>query len=194
MPLRCWYSGNCLYFSNSSSHSSLVIGGRPPCGFHETIERPERVRRVAPPTAIIVPTRPAIPSSQKATGRFAATFSIVAVDAANFYSHAHKTNDALALQVRASSVIQKRSNDDKRVLLGSWSSTRMAASMGRGLRCGAMQVAARWTAPTWMAPRSLASRGSGSGSHWSLPDQPVALGFQNGRLRLDIHTHSSMQT
>jgi hypothetical protein len=85
MFLRCWYSGNCLYFSNSANHSASFMGGSPPWGFHSTIERPERVNRVAPPTAIIVPTRPAQPNSQYATGRLAVAFSMVATDAAKFW-------------------------------------------------------------------------------------------------------------
>ena len=51
MPvLIFWYSGNCLYFSNSAIQAASDSGGsQPVIGFHSTIERPDSVRRVNPP-------------------------------------------------------------------------------------------------------------------------------------------------
>lgn len=54
------YSGNCLYFSNSDSHASSVIGGRPPCGARAGAARGARVARVrcdatGGPTAYVGP-------------------------------------------------------------------------------------------------------------------------------------------
>ena len=60
------------------------MGGRLPCGFHCTMDNPDLVRRVAPPTAIMPPTSAAVPKIQYAIGRLAVTFSIVAVEDANF--------------------------------------------------------------------------------------------------------------
>ncbi len=51
-----WNSGNCLYLPNSSSHSAVSNGGRILCGFHSTIESPEFVRRVVPPTTTMANT------------------------------------------------------------------------------------------------------------------------------------------
>ena len=55
MPrLICWYSGICWYLANSSCHSASFSGGMTPwIGFHSVIDRPEWVRRVAPPTTTI---------------------------------------------------------------------------------------------------------------------------------------------
>ena len=46
-------SGMLLYFSNSTIHPSELKGGiTPVIGFHSTIDRPESVKRVQPPTNI----------------------------------------------------------------------------------------------------------------------------------------------
>jgi hypothetical protein len=55
MPrLTMWYSGICLYFSKASCQAASVKGGMmPTIGFHSVIDKPESVRRVAPPTTTI---------------------------------------------------------------------------------------------------------------------------------------------
>src|SRR5215213_9328033 len=52
------YCGIWRYFSNSASQASWLRGGiAPVTGRHSVIERPDPVRRVAPPTAIMTTTR-----------------------------------------------------------------------------------------------------------------------------------------
>ena len=55
MPrLTCSYCGICLYFSNASCQAASDSGGTTPMiGCHSVIERPEPVRRVAPPRLTI---------------------------------------------------------------------------------------------------------------------------------------------
>ena len=55
------YSDDCLYFSNSTSHSSSDMGGRPPVNFQSVIERPDRV---TPPRTTILKTQVADAKSQ----------------------------------------------------------------------------------------------------------------------------------
>src|ERR1700730_1558634 len=56
--------GMVRYFSNSACHWTLLNGGAIPItGFHSTIESPDRVNRVAPPTITIAKTSPATVSS-----------------------------------------------------------------------------------------------------------------------------------
>src|SRR5436190_10637697 len=55
--LRSRYSGVSRYFANASSHCESFSGGTAPTiGCHSTIESPECVRRVMPPTTIIAKT------------------------------------------------------------------------------------------------------------------------------------------
>ncbi len=71
--LRSLNSGVSLYFSNWAAQSASVSGGRVPMkGCHSTIDRPEWVRRVAPPTTTMAKTRAQQASSQAATARRAA--------------------------------------------------------------------------------------------------------------------------
>ena len=43
-----------LYLSNSACHAASLSGGSVPVtGFHSTIDRPDSVSRVAPPTSTI---------------------------------------------------------------------------------------------------------------------------------------------
>eukprot|EP00967_Tisochrysis_lutea_P101830 scaffold152984_cov35-Tisochrysis_lutea.AAC.5 len=62
---RRWYSGKCLYLSNSRCHSWSVVGGSDPCGRQSVIERPERVRRVTPPSTTMPKTAPLQPRSHQ---------------------------------------------------------------------------------------------------------------------------------
>lgn len=57
------YSGDCWYFSNSHAHSSCVSGGRVPVNFQSVIDKPERVRRVIPPSTTKLKTHAAQPKS-----------------------------------------------------------------------------------------------------------------------------------
>ena len=57
-------SGESFHRANSASHASAVIGGNEPCSFQSVIDRPERVRRVMPPTVTMPATMPPQPSSQ----------------------------------------------------------------------------------------------------------------------------------
>ena len=70
MPLlTCWYCGICRYLSNASCQSASDSGGTMPMiGFHSVIDRPEPVRRVAPPTLTSRKTSAATVSSQTRTG------------------------------------------------------------------------------------------------------------------------------
>src|SRR5271166_4865570 len=70
IPGLIWlYSGICRYFPNASCHAASLIGGATPrIGCHSVIDRPEPVRRVAPPTTTIANTSPAIAKSQMRTG------------------------------------------------------------------------------------------------------------------------------
>ena len=48
------YSGNSLYFSKDSCHCNSFNGGKIPIiGFHSTIDKPDCVNLVIPPTRII---------------------------------------------------------------------------------------------------------------------------------------------
>src|SRR5512139_1021284 len=69
MPkLTCLYSGVSLYFSKLSSHCASFSGGKVPrIGCHSTIDNPERVRRVMPPTTINMNSSVQQTSSQIAT-------------------------------------------------------------------------------------------------------------------------------
>src|SRR5215510_9986733 len=69
--LTTLYSGVWRYLSNASSQSAWLNGGiAPAIGRHSTIERPERVSRVTPPTTIIVATNAAQTRSQAITARW----------------------------------------------------------------------------------------------------------------------------
>lgn len=59
-----WYSGDCLYFSNSTNQSSSERGGRPPVNFQSVIESPDLVSRVIPPSTTILKTQAADTKSQ----------------------------------------------------------------------------------------------------------------------------------
>uniref|UniRef100_A0A0V0HF12 Putative ovule protein n=1 Tax=Solanum chacoense TaxID=4108 RepID=A0A0V0HF12_SOLCH len=61
------YSGDCLYFSNSTNQSSSVRGGRLPVNFQSVIDRPERVSRVIPPSTTILKTQAADAKSHMPT-------------------------------------------------------------------------------------------------------------------------------
>src|SRR5215469_5488266 len=64
------YCGIALYFSNSLCHWAAVCGGTTPVtGFHSTIDSPDSVTRVAPPTTTMRKTRPATANSQKRMAR-----------------------------------------------------------------------------------------------------------------------------
>ena len=58
MPWFCsLYSGISRYLSNSLCHAASDIGGMAPVtGFHSVIDKPLSVRRVRPPTRIIIAT------------------------------------------------------------------------------------------------------------------------------------------
>src|SRR6516164_7297067 len=59
-----------LYLSNSACHARASSGGTTPVtGFHWTIERPDSVSRVAPPTITVTNMRHATASSQNLTAR-----------------------------------------------------------------------------------------------------------------------------
>ena len=67
--LRSLNSGVSLYFSNVPAHWASFRGGSAPTsGCHSTMESPEWVRRVAPPTTTMAKTRAQQASSQAATG------------------------------------------------------------------------------------------------------------------------------
>ncbi len=70
MPRFSWvYCGICLYLPNSDCQAASDIGGTAPVtGFHSVIDRPEPVRRVAPPTTTMARTRAATANSHTATG------------------------------------------------------------------------------------------------------------------------------
>ena len=55
MPrLSSRYCGICRYFANSACQASCDSGGSTPVtGFHSTIESPDSVSRVAPPTTSV---------------------------------------------------------------------------------------------------------------------------------------------
>src|ERR1700692_730768 len=65
MPrLTCTYCGVAWYFSNSACHAAAESGGTVPApGSHSTIDRPDSVSRVAPPTSTMTNTKPAMASS-----------------------------------------------------------------------------------------------------------------------------------
>ncbi len=80
MPLlTCWYCGICRYLSKASCQSASDSGGTMPMiGFHSVIDRPEPVRRVAPPTLTSRKTSAATVSSQTRTG-VVSTTAVVAL-------------------------------------------------------------------------------------------------------------------
>src|SRR6266436_7735202 len=71
MPALCSrYCGMVLYLSNSSRHADASSGGTTPVtGFHSTIDRPDSVSRVAPPTTTVTNIRAATASSHSRTAR-----------------------------------------------------------------------------------------------------------------------------
>ena len=73
MPwFTCRYSGVSRYFSNVCCHSASDIGGSvPTIGCHSTIDRPECVSRVTPPTTTIANTSAQHTNSHVATPRLA---------------------------------------------------------------------------------------------------------------------------
>ena len=68
IDMRCAYSGYVLYLSNSTFHSSVVIGGTSMCGFQSVMLSPDFVRRVTPPMWTIATTRPEVDSIHLPTG------------------------------------------------------------------------------------------------------------------------------
>ena len=85
MPLlTSWYSGVCRYFSNTVCQSASESGGIVPMsGCHSTIESPEWVRRVTPPTTTIAATASAQRSSHAATARPAVAGAVPGASAAS---------------------------------------------------------------------------------------------------------------
>src|SRR5215831_383784 len=71
MPrLSCSYCGMVLYLANSACQSASPSGGMTPVtGFHSTIESPDSVSRVAPPTSTMAKTSPAMHHSHTPTAR-----------------------------------------------------------------------------------------------------------------------------
>ena len=59
-----------MYFSNSTAHSSSVDGSLRPSGRQSTMLRPERVRRVSPPSVTMPNTMAVVPASQIPTAFF----------------------------------------------------------------------------------------------------------------------------
>src|ERR1051326_756020 len=71
MPaLRCRYCGVKRYLSNSLCHCAAESGGKGPVtGCHSTIEKPDSVSRVAPPTSTTATMSAAIARSQRRIAR-----------------------------------------------------------------------------------------------------------------------------
>src|SRR5262249_5249145 len=71
MPLLASsYSDEVLYFSNSNTQAPCPTGGRTPVtGRHSTIDSPESVSRVAPPTITMSTSRAAIALSHSRIAR-----------------------------------------------------------------------------------------------------------------------------
>ena len=71
MPrLSSRYCGIAWYFSNSACQAASDSGGSTPVtGFHSTIERPDSVSRVAPPTTSVRKIIAATASSHSRTAR-----------------------------------------------------------------------------------------------------------------------------
>src|SRR6516164_3620341 len=71
IPALCSrYCGIVLYLSNSACHADASSGGTTPVtGFHSTIDRPDSVSRVAPPTTTVANIRAATASSHSRTVR-----------------------------------------------------------------------------------------------------------------------------
>src|SRR5262249_10192795 len=71
MPaLRSRYCGIALYLSNSACQDAASSGGSTPVtGFHSTIESPDSVSRVAPPTTTVAAISAAAASSHSLTAR-----------------------------------------------------------------------------------------------------------------------------
>ena len=81
--LRRLNSGKSRYFSNSTSHSAVFIGGSLPCGRQSVMESPDRVKRVVPPTTTIPKTMPPHPRIHHASPLYGTAAAVaVAVTAA----------------------------------------------------------------------------------------------------------------
>src|SRR6266536_4446979 len=64
------YGGTVLYLSNSACQADASSGGTTPVtGFHSTIDRPDSVSRVAPPTTTVTNIRAATASSHSLMAR-----------------------------------------------------------------------------------------------------------------------------
>ena len=57
-----------MYRSNSTVHSSVVMGGRDPSGFQSVMDRPDLVRRVTPPMWTMPKTREEVARSHLPSG------------------------------------------------------------------------------------------------------------------------------
>ena len=63
-----WNCGVSRYLANSASQSACDSGGRAPAsGCHSTMDRPDSVRRVMPPTTTIAKVKAAQTKSHAAT-------------------------------------------------------------------------------------------------------------------------------
>src|SRR5262249_3739079 len=71
IPALCSrYCGMVLYFSNSTCHADASSGGTTPVtGFHSTIDSPDSVSRVAPPTTKVANMGAETASSHSRTAR-----------------------------------------------------------------------------------------------------------------------------
>lgn len=80
LSLFVWmYSGLFLYSSNSFSHSSLFIGGNSRLGSHLTIDKPDLVSRVYPPTQTMKKMEEDMPANHNPTA-----FSLPAITSCSF--------------------------------------------------------------------------------------------------------------
>ena len=71
MPrLSCWYCVVAWYFSNSASQVLSLTGGIVPVtGLHSTMDSPDSVSRVAPPTSRVAKTSAATAHSHNRMAR-----------------------------------------------------------------------------------------------------------------------------
>src|SRR5215472_14211537 len=79
MPaLRCRYCGVVRYLSNALCHASADSGGKVPVtGCHSTIDRPDSVSRVAPPTSTMATMSAAIATSHSRIARMCGVAALV---------------------------------------------------------------------------------------------------------------------
>src|SRR4051812_7014003 len=166
MPLlRCWNCGMVLYLSNSAAQAPSLNGGTAPVtGFHSTIERPDSVSRVAPPTSTIAKMSAATAYSHSRIARWRRSirsmFLVLREAARTIYSEVGRSSYRTTMRIRTRKLIGTIA---LLVLITAWALLAMAFA----------QFALR-AQSTWVALLFYVIAGLG----WVLPAMPIVTWMQ----------------